>query len=65
MVAMDLIIDLLIKAGMKEYEAIALVCQLLEEEAGDFLMMDYYQNSIDRNGYFNPLLFLLNNQFIH
>jgi len=44
-VAMDLIIDLLMKAGMKEYEAIALVCQLLEEEAKSFVYWnDYFED---------------------
>ena len=40
--AFDLVIDMLIKAGMEEYEAIALVCQLLEEEAKDFLFWDEF-----------------------
>ena len=46
-VAIDLVIDMLIKAGMEEYEAIALVCQLLEEEAKDFLFWDeFYKRDI-------------------
>lgn len=46
-VAIDLVIDMLMKAGMEEYEAIALVCQLLEEEAGDFLFWDeFYKRNL-------------------
>lgn len=41
-VAMNLIIDMLMKAGMVEYEAIALVCQLLEEEAKSFIYWNNY-----------------------
>lgn len=41
-VAMELMIDMLKKAGMEEYEALALICQLLEEEAFDFVFTDLF-----------------------
>ena len=43
--AMELMIDMLKKAGMEEYEALALICQLLEEEAKTFVYWnDYYED---------------------
>ena len=39
---MELMIDMLKKAGMEEYEALALICQLLEEEAFDFVFTDLF-----------------------
>jgi len=44
-VAMELMIDMLKKAGMEEYEALALICQLLEEEAKTFVYWnDYFED---------------------
>ena len=44
-VAMELLIDTLKKAGMEEYEALALICQLFEEEAKTFVYWnDYFED---------------------
>jgi len=38
--AFNEIIDRLIESGMEEYDAIALITQLLEQEARDFIFLD-------------------------
>lgn len=43
--AFNKLIDQLIESGMDEYEAIALVTQVMEEEAKDFVLFDYLFNS--------------------
>ena len=40
--AMELMIDMLQKAGMEEYGALALICQLLEEEERFFVYWNNY-----------------------
>ena len=43
--AMELMIDMLKKAGMEEYESLALICQLLEEDAKTFVYWnDYFED---------------------
>ena len=49
--AFNEIIDRLIASGMEEYDAIALVTQMMEEEARDFLFWDdYYSRDRLENG---------------
>ena len=45
--AFNEIIDRLIESGMEEYDAIALVTQMMEEEARDFVFWDDYYNHKD------------------
>ena len=51
--AFNEIIDRLIESGMEEYDAIALVTQMMEEEARDFVFWDDYYN---REGLENGLV---------
>jgi len=45
--AFNKIIDRLIESGMEEYDAIALVTRMMEEEARDFVFWDDYYNHKD------------------
>ncbi len=45
--AFNEIIDRLIESGMEEYDAIALVTRMMEEEARDFVFWDDYYNHKD------------------